>query len=651
MKDTSELIKKAWTDFTEHGILESDVIKKDVADSWKICKSAGVDPLGGAGAVLDKTALKKRLKENENLIKIAHPIMEQIYNQVRGSGFVIVLTDKDGYLIDRIGDEGIMGEARKMNFVEGALWTENAVGTNAIGMALRLDKPIQLVGAEHYCITHQTGTCSAAPIHDENGQLIGCLNMTGLKEAAHPHTLGIVLAGAYSIEKQLALIRSNQIIDTAFNSINEGILITDGKLNLILANKSALKILGIEQDQIFRIPIVSLIQNHESVDEIMTSLKPIFDAECTFCTGSKTVRTTANFVPILDTSGISGLVVTFKEEKYVHRFVNKIAGYRANYIFEDIIAVNPNMKKVIESARKASITDCNILITGESGTGKELFAQAIHNNSKRAKGPFVAVNCASLPKDLVESELFGYEKGAFTGANKEGHPGKFELADGGTIFLDEIGELPIEIQPKLLRVLDNHKISRVGSTHERQVDVRVLAATNKNLRKEVDNKNFRDDLYYRLNVINITIPPLRNRMEDVRVLANVFLSRLNKANPGNHKEFDKNFITKLERYYWPGNVRELQNVIERAYYLTDGKLITEEYLPENISIGLKNEDPRLKDNIIPLKIIEERSIKNTLAASGGDILKTAEMLNLSRATIYRKIKKYNIDVNSYKNQS
>ncbi|HHV82650.1 MAG TPA: sigma 54-interacting transcriptional regulator, partial [Tepidanaerobacter syntrophicus] len=505
------------------------------------------------------------------------------------------------------------------------------------------------VGAEHYCITHQTGTCSAAPIHDENGQLIGCLNMTGLKEAAHPHTLGIVLAGAYSIEKQLALIRSNQIIDTAFNSINEGILITDSKLNLILANKAALKILGIEQEQIFHIPIVSLIQNHESVDEIITSLKPIFDAECTFCTGSKSVRTTANFAPILDTSGISGLVITFKEEKYVHRFVNKIAGYRANYVFEDIVAVNPNMKKVIESARKASITDCNVLITGESGTGKELFAQAIHNNSKRAKGPFVAVNCASLPKDLVESELFGYEKGAFTGANKEGHPGKFELADGGTIFLDEIGELPIEIQPKLLRVLDNHKISRVGSTHERQVNVRVLAATNKNLRKEVDNKNFRDDLYYRLNVINITIPPLRNRMEDVRVLANVFLSRLNKANPENHKEFDKDFITKLERYHWPGNVRELQNVIERAYYLTDGRLITEEYLPENISIGLKNEDSKLKDNIIPLKIIEERSIKNTLAASGGDILKTAEMLNLSRATIYRKIKKYNIDVNSYKN--
>lgn len=649
MVDALDLMKEAWTDFVERGILKSEVVKQDVADSWRFCKSMGVDPQSGSGTVLDKTLLKKRLKENENLIRIAHPIMEQIYNQVRGSGFVIVLTDKDGYLIDRIGDEGIMGEARKMNFVEGALWTESAVGTNAIGMALRLDKPVQIVGAEHYCITHQMGTCSAAPIHDENGKVIGCLNMTGLKEDTHPHTLGIVLAGAYSIEKQLALIRSNQIFDTAFNSINEGILITDSKLNLIMANKSALNILGIDQEQILRVPIISMMQNSESVEEVMTSSKPIFDAECTFSVGSKSIRATANFAPIFDAGKISGLVITFKEEKYVHKFVNKIAGYKANYIFEDIVASSSEMKKVIESARKASITSCNVLITGESGTGKELFAQAIHNNSKRAKGPFVAVNCASLPKDLVESELFGYDKGAFTGANREGHPGKFELADGGTIFLDEIGELPIEIQPKLLRVLDNHKISRIGSAHERQVNVRVIAATNKNLRKEVDNKNFRDDLYYRLNVINITIPPLRNRMEDVRILANVFLSRLNRANPGNPKEFDDVFINKLEKYNWPGNVRELQNVIERAYYLTEGKIITEEYLPENISLYSKNED--FGDNIIPFKSIEEKSIKNSLAASRGNIEKAAKMLNLSRATIYRKIKKYNIDINNYKSQS
>lgn len=649
MADVSDLMKEAWTDFVEREILKSEVVKQYVADSWRICKSMGVDPQGGSGTVLDKTSLKKRLKENENLIMIAHPIMEQIYNQVRGSGFVIVLTDKDGYLIDRIGDEGIMGEARKMNFVEGALWTESAVGTNAIGIALRLDKPIQIAGAEHYCITHQMGTCSAAPIHDENGQVIGCLNMTGLKEDTHPHTLGIVLAGAYSIEKQLALIRSNKIIDTAFDSINEGILITDSKLNLIMANKSALKILDAKQEQILHIPIISIIQNHELVQEVIASSRSLFDVECALCTEGKSVRMTANFAPILDAAGAVGLVVTFKEEKYVHRFVNKIVGYRANYVFEDIIATNYVMEKVIESARKASITNCNVLITGESGTGKELFAQAIHNNSKRAKGPFVAVNCASLPKDLVESELFGYEKGAFTGANREGHPGKFELADGGTIFLDEIGELPIEIQPKLLRVLDDHKISRIGSAYERQVNVRVIAATNKNLRKEVDNKNFRDDLYYRLNVINITIPPLRSRMEDVRILANVFLSRLNRANPGNPKEFDDVFINKLEKYNWPGNVRELQNVIERAYYLTEGKIITEEYLPENISFYSKNEESN--DNIIPFKIIEEKSIKNTLAASRGNIEKAAGMLNLSRATIYRKIKKYNIDVNYYKNQS
>jgi transcriptional regulator with PAS, ATPase and Fis domain len=298
------------------------------------------------------------------------------------------------------------------------------------------------------------------------------------------------------------------------------------------------------------------------------------------------------------------------------------------------------MKKVIDSARKAARADCNVLLMGESGTGKELFAQSIHNDSRRAKGPFVAVNCASIPKDLVESELFGYEKGAFTGANKEGHPGKFELANGGTIFLDEIGELPLEVQPKMLRVLDDHKISRVGGTYEKILDVRVISATNRNLRDEVDRKNFREDLYYRLNVISITIPPLRDRVGDITLLASIFLEKLNRINPIEAKTMSASFMDAIEKYNWPGNVRELQNVIERAFYLTEGSIITEECLPDNMRISA---DPkRLGENVVPMEVIEEASIRNALTASDGNILKAAYMLNLSRATMYRKIKRYGI---------
>ncbi|MDI6602428.1 MAG: sigma 54-interacting transcriptional regulator [Thermoanaerobacteraceae bacterium] len=347
--------------------------------------------------------------------------------------------------------------------------------------------------------------------------------MTGMKEEAHPHTLGIVLAGAYSIEKQLALIKSHQLIDTAFDSIDAGMLITDKNLNIIRVNKTALRILSISLDKVINTKVKSIIKNSDAIVEAQLLSKPVYDIECTFEVGGKQVPCNANSVPIVTDTGTDGAVITFREEKYMHNFVNRIVGYRANYVFDNIITNDTGMKRVIESARKASMADCNVLIMGESGTGKELFAQAIHNNSRRSKGPLVAVNCASIPRELVESELFGYERGAFTGANREGHPGKFELADGGTIFLDEIGDLPIEVQPKLLRVLDDRKISRVGGTYDKKLDMRVIAATNKNLMDEVDRKNFRDDLYYRLNVININIPPLREGFGDIKFLAELFI--------------------------------------------------------------------------------------------------------------------------------
>lgn len=647
MDENFDPMRSAWNDFIEHGTISPDV-RKEVAESWKFCRSIGVDPMGGVGFVLDSETLGKRLKSNNRLISIAHPIMEQIYRQVEGSGFVIVLVDKDGYLIDRIGDGHVMGEARKLNFVEGALWTEEAVGTNAIGLALRLNIPIQLTGAEHYCITHQISTCAAAPIHDEKGDIIGCLDMTGMREEAHTHTLGIVLAGAYSIEKQVALIKSHQIIDAAIDSINEGMIITDQSLHIIRANNAALNILGASVEELIGDSVKTIVQNPEVINEAISKTNSVYDFECTFVIKDRQVRSTANFIPISTGKISDGVVITFREEKYIHGFVNKIVGYRASYIFDNIITDHPYMKKIIDSARKAARADCNVLLMGESGTGKELFAQSIHNDSRRAKGPFVAVNCASIPKDLVESELFGYEKGAFTGANKEGHPGKFELANGGTIFLDEIGELPLEVQPKMLRVLDDHKISRVGGTYEKILDVRVISATNRNLRDEVDRKNFREDLYYRLNVISITIPPLRDRVGDITLLANIFLEKLNRINPIEAKTMSASFMDAIEKYNWPGNVRELQNVIERAFYLTEGSIITEECLPDNMRISA---DPkRLGENVVPMEVIEEASIRNALTASDGNILKAAYMLNLSRATMYRKIKRYGIKKDEIKKE-
>jgi len=340
-----------------------------------------------------------------------------------------------------------------------------------------------------------------------------------------------------------------------------------------------------------------------------------------------------------------GVVITFRESKSVHRLVNKVVGYKANYKFKDIVTSNDKMINMINFAKRASRSDCNILIEGPSGTGKELVAQAIHNYSQRSDGPFVAVNCASIPRDLMESEFFGYDKGAFTGAAKEGHPGKFELADGGTIFLDELGELPLDMQSKLLRVLDNNTIVRVGGNYEKKLDVRIIGATNKELKKEVSKKTFREDLYYRLNVMNIKTIPLKERKEDIEILARYFVNNLNFKNKDKYKLIKTDYINELKKHDWPGNVRELRNAIERDYYSSEKDIICVQSLEKSqiIEANFNNEKANDVDEIVPIDILERESIIKAINFCGGNILKSAEMLGISRATIYRKIKKYNIN--------
>lgn len=304
------------------------------------------------------------------------------------------------------------------------------------------------------------------------------------------------------------------------------------------------------------------------------------------------------------------------------------------------------MLSVIEEAKKIAENECSVLITGESGTGKELFAHSIHNSSNRCKGPFIAINCAALPKDLVESELFGYEKSAFTGASKEGNPGKFELANRGTIFLDEIGELPLEIQSKLLRVLDNHTITRIGGNFERKLDVRVIAATNRNLNEEINKNNFRSDLYYRLNVFNVRLIPLRERTEDIELCADYFLQRLNDKNQRMNKSFDKEFINLIKDYNWPGNVRELENVIQRAYYLSKDEIINYSFIPEYINGNIKEEeikDKKEKSKPPTLEEMEKNLIIQALKYCNGNVVNASKIIGIGKSTLYRKIEKYKLE--------
>ncbi|MCY6371349.1 sigma-54 interaction domain-containing protein [Clostridium ganghwense] len=445
-----------------------------------------------------------------------------------------------------------------------------------------------------------------------------------------------------------------ELLQAIFNSISDGILILDDKLNITDFNKMALRILGLEKDVLMKINIKDIFNNYKLVDKCLIYNESYKRQDCTFTANGNKIRCVTNLGPIVSDSKIIGVVISFRDTKHIHKVVNNVVGYSAAYTFKDIITKNQKMKKIIQYAKKAANTDCNILLEGCSGTGKEVFAQAIHNYSSRAKGPFVAVNCAAIPRELFESELFGYEKGAFTGANKGGYPGKFELADGGTIFLDEIGELPLDIQSKLLRVLDNHKIVRVGCTHEKKINVRVIAATNRNLLEEVDKKNFRYDLYYRLNVIGISLMKLNEREEDIEALTKHFLKKLNINNLEGSKDIESSAIARLNDYKWNGNIRELRNVVEKAYYLCDNDIITEKYLLTFLKDKpkLENDFRREKINksnfkvedILPLKLVEEQNIKKALIAFDGNPEEAAKALGISRATIYRKISKYRIKI-------
>lgn len=645
-----KFISNAWKEFIDKGYI-SHAVRPEIAESWRRCKAYGVDPMNGKGNNTRNISVDLKIEQNSELIAVARPTMESIYSIVAGSGFAIMLVDKDCYVIDVIGDSDIMQNADKLNFVKGELWTEEAVGTNAIGTALYLDKPIQTIGAEHFGINQHSWTCSAAPIHDEEGDIIGCINMSGNYYSAHSHTLGIVTAAAQSIQKQLALTISNKLMNITFDSICEGMIVLDEKLELKRINDRALEILGITHKEAVKLNIRDSLRS-VSFNEIISKGDISYNnVECDFYINSKRVKCTINAVPMRVNSKSVGIVITFREIQHVHNLVNKVVGYKATYRFEDIITRNNRMKDIIEFAKKAAQSDCNILIEGESGTGKELVAQSIHNFSDRERGPFVAVNCASIPRELVESELFGYERGAFTGASKEGHPGKFELADGGTIFLDEIGELPLDIQSKLLRVLDNNKITRVGGTYEKQLNVRVIGATNRTLQEEIGKKNFRGDLYYRLSVMNIKILPLRERKEDIEVLVSHFVERLNIKNNRQSKKVHKSYIDKLKEYHWTGNVRELRNVVERDYYLSDIELVSassiQSYKDDNTVI----EYHRNSDTIIPIQILEKENIMNALKGCGGSKIKASKLLNMSRSTLYRKIKRYNINNQENKNVS
>lgn len=647
-------LKRLWVYFRETGEIPPGV-RPMIASSWMRSKDFHVNMTKPLRApILSRPELHSLQAANQTLIDIAKPIMKKMHSLVGETKNLISLHNPDGYMLYSCGDEYYAEMETESSFSLGVCWQERYIGTNGITLAVLEDSPVQVYGAEHYCAAQHDGTCSAAPIHDRDGKIIGVLNMAGKDWSGTLHTLGLVALATFSIENQLTLLHSYRLVDTAISSISEGIVVVDRELCIQRINLGGEQILRAKKESLLGHSISTWFgSRHEELQlRLQKEIAPFSFAEEELIVGEHHISCNISIFPIVVEQHPEGAVLLLRRSRSITALANQVMGNQARYAFDSIITQAPQILRTIQTMESIAATNCTVLLEGESGTGKELFAHAIHSASNRKNGPFIAVNCASLPHSLVESELFGYEKGAFTGALGQGNPGKFELADGGTVFLDEIGELPLEIQSKLLRVLDTHRIFRIGGKTEKHLDIRVIAATNRDLQREVRNFNFREDLYYRINVLSFHIVPLRERVGDVPVLANYFIDEINRRGERNSKIISPECMRILEQHTWPGNVRELQNVILRAYYCSGkSEAILPEHLPDDLLHPLSNTQEQQLKQYFGEDSAQKEKIERVLAQCNGDTKRACQQLGVSRATLYRYLSYYNLQARAFKTKS
>ncbi|CAA7601050.1 RNA polymerase sigma factor 54 interaction domain protein [Acididesulfobacillus acetoxydans] len=442
------------------------------------------------------------------------------------------------------------------------------------------------------------------------------------------------------------LITSNQM-QTIVSSIQDGIVAVDQTGVVRNCNPAALRVLKTTAESVVGRRVQEILPEF-LVCRVLKYNEEFVEQIVVHPWGKRRLRLLSSAFPVLVKGKLVGAVESFRPVADLQRVASRISEGEVRMGFSDILGESIQLKQLKEKAHKVAVGESTVLIEGESGTGKELFAQAIHTASSRAGRAFVAINCCAIPDNLLESELFGYEEGAFTGAKHGGKPGKFELANGGSIFLDEIGEMPLYLQGKLLRVLQERKLERVGGVRSIDLDVRVIAATNKDLSEMVAEGEFREDLYYRLQVIPLQLPPLRERKEDIPLLLEYFLARFNRLLGKEFKGFAPDSLALLRGYSWPGNIRELQNSVEYACNMETAAFITAESLPLKIRQFPRRVDSSLSVGMRlrqKMKEVEHQVLAEALEYFGSSAQgkeKIAEVLGISRATIYRKLKEHKL---------
>ena len=637
-------LTRRWKELHINPNLRSQLRTK-IRDSWERSIHYGVDPWMRENPYIYMPAELKQAQENSRyFIETALPVMKSLYEFVAGTGFVVALFDANVCVLKVIGDDESLTWAKQARFVEGSVWEEKLVGTNGGSLAIDLAEPISVFGYEHFCLFSHVAASSCAPVIDQ-GRIIGGLAMVAPVNRVSNHTLGMVVASVKHIESKMTLERTTRYNQVLMESMSDGVLAVDPNGIITYINEVGSRILGCSGKRITGTNICHLLANHSDNHYFLNTIsqgRSVTDETFVLDLGKSKIKCNITFNPISDPdSGHQGTLVILRESHRMNCLVRNWIGTGANMTFDDIIGADPVFKKTIKTAQSAASSSSNILLLGESGTGKDIIAQAMHNASPRRNHPFIAINCAALPRELIASELFGYEEGAFTGAKKGGNIGKFELADQGTIFLDEIGDMPLDLQASLLRVIEGKSIIRLGGSKTIPVNVRIIAATNRDLESEVKRGRFRRDLFYRLGVIKIAIPPLRERPDDIILLAHHLCAKIGERLDKPNMTLAPEAVEAFLNYDWPGNVREMQNVLESSIQLAAGQEITIALVQDCLMFNSAPVKPS-GEHLTEISEMEKQMIKQYLVKFRHNKTKTAEALGISRQTLYRRLKEYNL---------
>jgi transcriptional regulator of acetoin/glycerol metabolism len=676
-RSTQRDVARRWEDVVEGRLLRSPA-RPIVRDSWLRSMRADVRAdLPKAPVVLSDVSLRTA-QERADWVPLALRAAQHL-SDAFSNGHILSLFDAEGRMLSCDGDPAVLEGLAEINFRPGGLWTEDAVGTNGPGTAIATGRAVHIVGAEHFCEAWHGWHCAAVPIADVGtNDLLGVIDISGFSRNAHPHTLQLAVALATSVRELLTAREMEQrcAILLRFAQLNtryatDPLIAVDRHGHVLHATESAPAGLrpGTDTPRALRDAIAAHVRTFSaqlsgsSATDVFLSLgHDIGLAAMSFPVVEQgrvvgaclLLRSRATLVDALPEARIvDARIADARTGSQPPRVASEsravtpptafaaLAARETRYTLRDIVGASPRMTEAVRLASAAASNTLPVFLAGESGTGKEVFAQTIHDASARRSRPFVAVNCAAIPRELIEAELFGYVGGAFTGARREGSYGKFRAAEGGTIFLDEVSEMPYSAQAALLRVLQEQEISAVGSSEVHSINVRVIAATNRDAVESVRSGVLRPDLYYRLNVLSIELPALRDRRDDIPALAQHLLQQasVELARPG--LTFADGVVEVLAQQEWPGNVRELKNLVRRIASLAPADVITRDLLPVAMT-GTTRRGDMLTASAGSAMVDDERARTIDAMTSARTMHDAAQRLGINRSTLYRRLERYGL---------